>query len=339
MGLAIAFIFCLIFARLIYVQLVWGSELKYRATDQWNREIPIIAGRGYVYDTNGQILAGNLTTYSIFVRPNAVENAEYTATVLSGIFSLDPNAVLEKLNGGKVSEITIARQVPKESVEKLVSYDLPGVYYSRDNTRSYTYGSALCQVLGFTSNDGSGLSGIEKYYNEVLSGTDGEISYTTDIVGKETENSVVVYTEAVDGDGVQLTVDIDIQLAAEEAMRSAYISSGAKSVSCVVLNPQNFDILAMVNYPSYDLNDVPRDDTEKLNSLSRNSIVCDIYEPGSTFKVVTAAANIEEYLKGNNKAFSNSYIFNGSRTRTVDGTKIKCWSDHANGKQIGRAHV
>ena len=172
MGLAIAFIFCLIFARLIYVQLVWGSELKYRATDQWNREIPIIAGRGYVYDTNGQILAGNLTTYSIFVRPNAVENAEYTATVLSG----------------KVSEITIARQVPKESVEKLVSYDLPGVYYSRDNTRSYTYGSALCQVLGFTSNDGSGLSGIEKYYNEVLSGTDGEISYTTDIVGKETEN-------------------------------------------------------------------------------------------------------------------------------------------------------
>lgn len=336
MGLAIAFIFCLIFARLIYVQLVWGSELKYRATDQWNREIPIIAGRGYVYDTNGQILAGNLTTYSIFVRPNAVENAEYTATVLSGIFSLDPNAVLKKLNGGKVSEITIARQVPKESVEKLVSYDLPGVYYSRDNTRSYTYGSALCQVLGFTSNDGSGLSGIEKYYNEVLSGTDGEISYTTDIVGKETENSVVVYTEAVDGDGVQLTVDIDIQLAAEEAMRSAYISSGAKSVSCVVLNPQNFDILAMVNYPSYDLNDVPRDDTEKLNSLSRNSIVCDIYEPGSTFKVVTAAANIEEYLKGNNKAFSNSYIFNGSRTRTVDGTKIKCWSDHANGKHYNQ---
>ena len=87
------------------------------------------------------------------------------------------------------------------------------------------------------------------------------------------------------------------------------------------MNPQNFDILAMVNYPSYDLNDVPRDDTEKLNSLSRNSIVCDIYEPGSTFKVVTAAANIEEYLKGNNKAFSNSYIFNGSRTRTVDGPR------------------
>lgn len=336
MGLTIAFIFCLIFARLIYVQLVWGAELRYRATDQWNREIPIIAGRGYVYDANGQILAGNMTTYSIFVRPNAVENAEYTATVLSGIFSLDPNSILKKLNGGKVSEITVARQVSKESVEKLVSYDLPGVYYSRDNSRSYTYGSALCQVLGFTSNDGAGLSGIEKYYNNILSGTDGEISYTTDIVGKETKNSVVVYNEAVDGDGIQLTIDIDIQLAAEEAMRSVYISSGAKSVSCIVLNPQNFDILSMVNYPSYDLNDVPRDDPESLNALSRNGIVCDIYEPGSTFKVVTAAANIEENLKGNSKAYSTSHIFNGSRTRVVDGTKIKCWSDHSNGKHYNQ---
>lgn len=336
MGLTIAFIFCLIFARLIYVQLVFGSELKLRASDQWNREIPIIAGRGYVYDANGQILAGNLTTYSIFVRPNAVENAEYTATVLSGIFSLNPNDLLEKLISGKVSEITVARQVSKENVEKLVSYDLPGVYYSRDNSRSYTYGSALCQVLGFTSNDGAGLSGIEKFYDNILSGIDGKINYSTDIIGKETKNSVVVYNEAVDGDGIQLTIDIDIQLAAEEAIRSAYVSSGAKSVSCVVLNPQKFDILAMVNYPSYDLNEVPREDTEKLNALSRNSVVCDIYEPGSTFKVITAAADIEEYLRGNVKAFSTSHIFNGSRTRIVDGTKIKCWSDHSNGKHYNQ---
>ena len=332
MGLAIAFIFCLIFGRLIYVQLVWGAELKYRATDQWNREIPIIAARGTIMDTNGQILVGNKTTYSIFVRPNAVENAEYTATVLSGIFSLNSQSLYEKLNGGKVSEITIARQVSKESVEKLVAYNLPGVYYSRDNSRVYAFNDVLCQVLGFTSNDGAGLSGLEKYYNNILSGSNGEISYTTDIVGKETENSVVVYSEAKDGDSIQLTIDVDIQLAAEEAMRSVYLSSGAKSVSCIVLNPGNFEILSLVNYPSYDLNEVPRGDSETLNSLSRNSIVCDIYEPGSTFKVVTAAANIEEYLKGNSKAYSTSQIFNGSRIRTVDGTTIKCWSDHSNGK-------
>ena len=330
--MAIALIFCLIFARLFYVQLVWGRELKYKATDQWNREIPVIASRGLITDANGEILAGNITTYSVFLRPNAVENAEYTATVLSGLFSVDPQAVLEKINGGKVSEITVARQVSKESVEKLVSYSLPGVYYSRYNTRQYTYNDALCQVLGFTANDGSGLSGLEKYYNNILSGTNGEISYTTDIVGIETENPVVVYSEAKSGDKISLTIDIDIQLAAEEAMRRAYVSSGAKSVSCIVLNPSNFDVLAMVNYPSYDLNDVPRDDMETLNALSRNSVVCDIYEPGSTFKIVTAAANIEEHLRGNSKAFSNSYIFNGSRTRTVDSTKIKCWSDHSNGK-------
>ena len=331
MGLAIAFIFCLIFARLFYVQIVWGKELTYKATDQWNREIPIIAGRGLITDRNGAVLAGNKTTYSVFLRPNAVKNAEYTATVLSGLFDLNPQTVLDKISGGKVSEITLARQVSKESVEKLVSYDLPGVYYSRDNTRQYTYNDALCQVLGFTSNDGSGLSGIEKYYNTILSGKNGEISYSTDIVGIETENSAVIYSAAKDGDEIRLTVDIDIQLAAEEAARKVYASSGAKSVSCVVLNPQNFDILSIVNYPSYDLNNVPRDDAEKLNALSRNSIVCDIYEPGSTFKVVTAAANIEEYLQGNGKAFSNKYVFNSSRTRTVDGTKIKCWSAHTNG--------
>lgn len=332
MSLAIAFIFCLLFARLFYVQIVWGKELVYRATDQWNREIPIIAARGVISDRNGNVLVGNKTTYSVFLRPNAVENAEYAVTVLSGLFAIDPNQLLEKINGGKVSEITVARQVTKESVEKLTSYDLPGVYYSRDNSRKYTYNDALCQVLGFTSNDGLGLSGVEKFYDGILSGTDGEICYSTDIVGIETENSKVIYSQAKAGDELRLTIDIDIQLAAEDAMRKVYASSGAKSVSCIVLNPQNFDVLSIVNYPSYDLNNVPRDDKEQLNALSRNSIVCDIYEPGSTFKVVTAAANIEEYLRGNKNAFSNSYVFNGSRTRVVDGTKIKCWSDHANGK-------
>ncbi len=332
MGLTITFIFFIILGRLLYVQIAWGSDLTYLAADQWNREIPVVAAIGVISDMNGTVLAGNKTTYSVFLRPNAVKNKEYTATVLSGLFDLEPEKILEKISGGKVSEITIARQVSKDSVEKLVSYDLAGVYYSRDNSRRYTYNDALCQVLGFTANDGSGLSGIEKYYDNVLSGINGEIQYSTDIIGVETENSVVVYKAAKNGDEIRLTIDMDIQLAAENAMKSVYSSANAKAVSCIVINPQNFDILALANYPSYDLNDVPRDDTQTLNALSRNGLVSDIYEPGSTFKVVTAAANIEEYIRGNNKAFSNSYVFNGSRTRTVDGTKIKCWSDHSNGK-------
>lgn len=318
------------------MQTGWSEELKLRASDQWNREIPIIAARGKILDRNGTVLAGNQTTYSVFLRPSAVENADYTATVLSKIFNLDYSALLKKIKVGKISEITVARQTDKQLIEKLVGYGLAGVYYSRDNTRSYTYGDALCQVLGFTASDGLGIAGVEKYYDNILSGTNGEIVYSTDIVGIETEKSTVIYCEASAGDDIRLTIDIDIQLAAEEAMKSVYVSSGAKAVSCVVLNPQNFDILAMVNYPSYDLNDVPRDDTETLNALTRNGLVSDIYEPGSTFKVVTAAANIEEYLRGNKNAFSNAYVFNSSRTRSVDGTKIKCWSDHSNGKHTNQ---
>ena len=169
-------------------------------------------------------------------------------------------------------------------------------------------------------------------YNDVLSGTDGSILYSSDIVGNLTDGTDIVYREAVDGDGIMLTIDIDIQLVAEQAVRRVCLSSGAESASCIVLDPNSFEVLVMVNYPSYDLNDIPRDEPEVLNSLSRNTIVCDIYEPGSTFKVVTAAANLQEYLNGNTAAFSPTYIFNGSRTRSVDGTTIRCWSDHANGK-------
>ncbi len=331
-SLAIAFIFCVIIGRFFYIQAVWGSELVMLASDQWNREIPVIAARGTIYDRNGAVLAGNENTYTVFVRPAAVENKQFCAAVLAGIFSQNASDVLEKISKKGVSEVTVVRHVSKESIEELISHDLGGVYYSRDNTRSYTYGDVLCQVLGFTSTDGAGISGLEKYYNGLLSGENGEILYATDIVGVERENAAIVYSSAEDGSSIRLTIDAGIQLAAEQAVREVYFSSGAKSVSCIVLDPQTFEVLALVNYPSYDLNDVPRDDTEALNALSRNKAVVDIYEPGSTFKVITAAADIEEYLNGNSSAFSPSYVFNSSRTRSVDGTTIKCWSDHKNGK-------
>ncbi len=329
---AIAFIFALVCARFFYVQVIWGDNLVFKASDQWNREIPVVAERGLITDRNGTILAGNRTTYSVFLRPNAVKNKEYAATVLSAIFEMDHDALYKKINSSKVSEVTVARQVEKQKIEQLITYAIDGVYHSRDNTRVYTYGDSLCQVLGFISSDGVGVSGLEKYYDSLLCGTDGEISYSTDIIGIETENPVIIYSEAQAGDTIQLTIDNEIQLIAEQAIKEVYVSSGAKSASCIVLDPQNFEILALVNYPSYDLNDIPRDDSQTLNALSRNTIISDVYEPGSTFKIITAAANIEEYLQGNEKAFSTNYIFNSSRTRSVDGTTVKCWSDHANGK-------
>ena len=330
--LAITFIFFIIAARLFYVQVIWGRELVMRASDQWNREIPVVAARGLIYDRNGTVIAGNTQSYAVFARPNAVGDKAYAAAMLAPLLGQDEGAILKKLHKSGVSEVTLARQTCRAAVEGIISLGIDGIYYSPDTSRSYAYGDALCQVLGFTSSDGLGLSGIEKVYNDVLSGTDGSILYSSDIVGNLTDGTDIVYREAVDGDGIMLTIDIDIQLVAEQAVRRACLSSGAESASCIVLDPNSFEVLAMVNYPSYDLNDIPRDEPEVLNSLSRNTIVCDIYEPGSTFKVLTAAADIQEYLNGNQSAFSPTYVFNGSRTRTVDGTTVKCWSDHANGK-------
>lgn len=332
MLIAAAFLFLVIFVRFFYIQVISGAELRYKAIDQWTREIPVVAERGEILDRNGAILAGNITSYTVFARPNAVKDKQHTAHVLSEIFSLDEGELYEDLVSAKVSELTVVRRADAALAEELAAYDLPGVYYARDNTRTYPYGELLCQVLGFTSTDNEGLTGLEKYYDKYLAGMDGEILYDTDLVGVEIEGGNAAYLPATDGLNVALTVDKDIQIIAEEAMADAYLTYSPVSAQCIVLDPSNFEILAMVNYPGYDLNDVPREDTDLLNSLTRNRLISDIYEPGSTFKIVTAAANIEEYLQGNASAFSLSKIFNSSRTRTVDGTTIRCWSNHANGK-------
>ena len=220
----------------------------------------------------------------------------------------------------------------KSLVEELEKFDLAGVYYARDNTRTYPYADLLCQVLGFTSTDNSGLTGLEKYYDKYLAGTSGKVLYETDLVGKELEKGTMYYVPATDGLNVKTTIDYEIQAIAESAMADAFETYSPASAQCIVLDPSTFEVLAMVNYPGYDLNDVPRDDNDLLNALSRNNLVSDIYEPGSTFKIVTAAINVEENLRGNSNAFSLKHVFNSSRTRTVDGTTIKCWSNHANGK-------
>ncbi len=321
-----------IFARFFYIQVIDGEHLRALALDQWTREIPVVAERGKILDRNGAVLAGNVTSYTVFARPNAVEDKETTARILAEIFSLDGSALCEELKTARVSELTVVRRADSELIEKLSAYELPGVYYARDNTRTYPYGELLCQVLGFTSVDNEGLTGLEKYYDKYLAGMDGEILYDTDLVGTELEEGSASYLPATDGLNLTLTIDRDIQLIAEGAMEEVYAAYSPVSAQCIVLDPNSFEVLVMVNYPGYDLNDVPRDDADTLNELTRNRLVSDIYEPGSTFKIVTAAMNIEEYLQGNTSAFSMSHVFNSSRTRSVDGTTIRCWSNHANGK-------
>ena len=331
-SVAITFLFCFLCGRFLYVQVFWQEELAARALDQWTREIPIVAERGLITDRNGVVLVENDTAYTVYARSNAVKDKAGTAKVLAELLQTDPSVLLNKLNTIKASEITVAKRVQKSVVADLTEKSLDGVYFSRDNLRSYPYGEMLCQTLGFTSSDNTGASGIEKYYDKYLSGKNGELLYETDLVGVELKNAVAAYRPAEDGFSVQLTVDLRIQALVEDALKSVAEEYSPVSAECIVLDPNTFEVLAMANYPSYNLNEVPRDDLTLLNALSRNRIVSDIYEPGSTFKVITAAANVEEYLSGNKSAFSQTHIFPSSRTRSVDSTTVKCWNNHANGR-------
>ena len=329
---AIAFLFCLFLGRFFYVQLIWERELLARAVDQWTRELPVAPERGNIFDANGELLAGNTAAYTLYARANAVQDAEKTARALSSLLPLSYESLLAKLSDRSSSEIVLLRRVEKETVAAVEGTNLQGIYYARDNRRVYPYGALGCQVLGFSSSDGAGLTGIEKQYDGYLAGTKGEILYETDLVGAEIEGTGASYIPAEDGLDVTLTLDVRIQSLAEEVMARALEEHGAKAARCIVLDPSDFSVLAMVNLPSYDLNDIPRGDAAELNALSRNALISDAYEPGSTFKIVTAAANIEEYLRGNKSAYSPQTVFSSSRTRNVEGSAIRCWSDHKNGK-------
>lgn len=322
----------LVCGRLLYVQVIWGEDLQKKAIDQWTREIPVVARRGKITDRNGVVLADNDDTYTVFVRKRAVENVENVTQVLSETLDMEYEYVYDRLTKTVSSEVTVKKQVPKDKTDKILSYGFNGVYCSRDNSRIYPYNELLSTVLGFTSTDGKGQSGLELFYDKYLSGINGEVLYETDIVGVEIDGKTAEYIPAQNGFNIQLTIDYDVQQLVEAAMQEAYEIHNAKTAEMIVLDPQSGEILAMCSKPSLNLNDIPRNDTALLNSLNRVGLICDIYEPGSTFKILTAAANIEEYLQGNKNAYSENHVFSSSRYRYIDGQKIKCWSDHKNGK-------
>ncbi len=330
--IAVAFLFLFVLGRLFYVQVIWGEHLQEKAIDQWTREIPVVASRGKITDANGVILSTNADTYTVFVRKKAIEDKNAVIDKLSSILSLSKEFVSNKLEKTHSSEVTVKKQVKKEEIDKLLENNFSGVYYSRDNYRIYPNNDFLSSVLGFTSTDGKGQAGLELYYDKYLSGKNGEILYETDIVGVEIDNGKASYIPATDGFNVKLTIDFDVQRLCESAMDKALKVHKAKSCQMLVLNPQTGEVMAMVNKPSYNLNEIPRDNLELLNSLSRNNLICDMYEPGSTFKILTASANIEEYLKGNSNAYPINHIYNSSRYRYIDGQKVKCWNNHQNGK-------
>ena len=322
----------MILGRLFYLEVIASERLQKKAIDQWTRELPLKASRGKILSSNGTALATNKSSYAVYIRTRQVKNPERVASVLSQIFGVDEQKLLDKMRKKATSEITVKRQVDKESIVKLTNYQLDGVYYSVDNTRLYPYNQLLCSVLGYSSIDGGGQTGLELYYDKYLKGVDGEVLYESDLTGQDIKGKTPSYTPAVNGLNVVTTIDIGIQQVVEAALEKAYKTYTPKGCSAVVLDPQTGRVLAMANLPSFDLNAPPRNDIATLNAQSRNTLVVDCYEPGSTFKVVTALANVNQALKGDKSAKSLDYIYSSNRYRELAGGRIKCWSDHKNGK-------
>ena len=329
---AITFLFLFVVGRVFYVQIVWGKDLQSKAIDQWTRELPVTAVRGKIVDRNGVTLVSNAQSYAVYIRCRLLKDPASAAKILAETLGMNESALYQKIITHSSSEITVKKGVSKESISKLMSHDISGVYFTTDNTRVYPYGDALCSILGYTSIDGAGQSGLERKYDEYLKGYNGEILYESDLVGYDLGGKTAKYIRATNGLNLKLTVDYEIQRICEAVTDEAMAEYSPKSASVIVLDPSNGEILALSQKPSFDLNSVPRDNLEQLHKLSRCGVISDSYEPGSTFKVLTAAANIEEYLKGNPDAFSPDHIFSSSRYRIVDGKKVKCWSTHANGK-------
>ncbi|MBO7151895.1 MAG: stage V sporulation protein D [Clostridia bacterium] len=304
--------------------IVEGEELQVKALDQWTRDLPSDAPRGEILDRNGEILAGTSTRYNIYVRPNSVENKEELATVIASVLGFDKNKVLEKISK-RVSEVTIATKVTKEDMSLLFESGVKGIYYSEDNFRYYPNGDFMTQVLGFTGADGNGQTGLESYYDKYLTGVNGSIITETDLIGRELEGGKSYYLPSISGLNVQTTLDARIQRIVEGIVEKAVALYDPKAVACLVMDYTNGEIISLAEYPSFDLNNVPRNDLEKLFSSSKSMLVSSVYEPGSTFKILTAASALDLGVMST----SNRFYCSGSRV--VDGKKIRCWKTKGHG--------
>ncbi len=321
----VVFLFTLLFGRLFYLQVVWSEGLQYLAYDQWTRELPFRADRGDIVDSNGIVLAKSSTVYTLYARPNEIDDPKFIAENISSILGVDAQSLEKKLSKTGVSEITVAKNLSKSQMLQLISTDINGLYLTADSNRYYSYGNFLTQVLGFTNSDGVGQSGIEMYYDDYLKGVDGASYTQTDLIGRELDSNKTIYVDSIKGMTTQLTIDYYMQSFAQKAVEDAQIKYNSKSASCIIMSANTGAVLAMASAPTYDLNDIPRDDMDLLLQGSRNLLVTDAYEPGSTFKILTSAIGLE------NNAIKHSYYCGGSSM--VDGQRIKCWRSIGHGSQ------
>ena len=322
-------IFCIIVGQLINLQVVISQDLQARAQTQWTGRSRVSARRGEITDRNGTALALSATAYAVSASPRQVKDPEAFARELAAVLDVDAQTVAKKVADRTKGGVTLKRQVPRETAQALLkrreelraagNTALDGLYLEEDQLRVYPMGAFLTQVLGLTTIDGVGQSGLEKQLDKYLRGKDGLIVSEVDGRGNELPYSVSEYTPPVNGGSVRLTIDAAIQGFAEKAMRECYEVNSAVAVQAVVMDVNTGEVLAMVTKPDYDPNSPPRDDVEALTAMMRIRPISDVYEPGSTFKILTSAAALETGVTTPTEGF---YC---SGSVTVEGSKIRCW--------------
>ena len=305
------FFFCvlacavILLGRLVYLMIFRGDYYSKLATDLQQRERQIKAARGKILDRNGVVLAGNKSVCTISVIHNQIEEPEKVIQMLCKELGISEEKVRKRVE--KRSSIErIKSNVDKKTGNRILAYGFAGVKVDEDYKREYPFDELGSKVLGFTGGDNQGIIGLETVYDEELQGTDGTILTTTDARGVEVDNIGEERVEPAAGNNLRLTMDANIQKFAEQAAQKAFIQKEADSVSILVMNPQNGEMLAMVDYPEFNLNepftltetyaDKGDDEQDALNQMWRNHCINDTYEPGSTFKIITASAALEEHV-------------------------------------------
>jgi len=327
MIILVTFFLCALILRLLYLQVIKAPDLTSRAYEQWLRDLPLTANRGNILDRNGAVIASSYTTYDIYVRHVDIEDESEVAMVISQATNEDYNKIKEKVSKTGYSEVKVVSSVKKSAVEEILSNYVKGIFFVENTERLYNYGNLLTQILGFVSSNGNGQGGLEQEYNKYLKGINGVSLVESDLRGKTLDGSLSYFLPSIDGLNIKLTIDLKIQLAIEQIMNQAQLSNGAKSASAIVMNPQTGEILGITTKPSYDLNEVPRDDIESLLKLSRATTISDAYEPGSTFKIITTAIALNEGVTSVNDHFYCSGF------RLVNGVKINCHRRTGHGSQ------
>lgn len=315
--------------RLVFLMMYRAEHYSQMAKELHERERTIKAARGRIVDAAGTVIAANRTVCTISVIYNQVKNREEVIRVLCEELDAEEETVRKKVEKRSSREI-IRTNVDKETGDRIRSFHLAGVKVDEDYKRYYPYDSLASKVLGFTGGDNQGIIGLEAVYEPYLKGMNGKILTMTDAAGVELENTFEDRIEPIPGMDLCISLDVNIQQYAEQAALETMERKGAKQVSVIVMNPKNGEIMAMVNVPEFNLNDpftlnreVPVGTTEKekqalLNQMWRNPNINDTYEPGSTFKIITAAAGLESGLVKLEDRFSCPGF------RIVEDRKIRC---------------